>query len=56
MDDNQRRMHEHNLLRLQKELDDLRSRWPAHSVKPEMVNQREELEEEIADLRKRLKE
>ncbi|MGE4272178.1 MAG: 4Fe-4S dicluster domain-containing protein [Desulfitobacterium sp.] len=43
-----------NLQRLEKELDELRSRWPAHSVKPEMVTQQEELEEEIADLRKRL--
>lgn len=38
---------EQRLVRLQKELTDLKARWPAHSVKPELIRQYENLEEEI---------
>lgn len=41
----------HRLAHLQGELDDLLKRWPAHSVKPELIMLREELEEEIAEIK-----
>ncbi|WP_018212203.1 hypothetical protein [Desulfitobacterium hafniense] len=41
----------HRLAHLQGELDDLLKRWPAHSVKPELIMLREELEEEIAKIK-----
>ncbi|GAV22426.1 class I SAM-dependent methyltransferase [Carboxydothermus pertinax] len=40
------------LKELEKRYRDLLARWPAHSVKPEMVIEKEELEEEIAELKK----
>ena len=39
---------------LKAQLNDLRKRWPAHSVKADMVSQLEDLEEEIAALEKHL--
>ena len=36
---------------LQKKIDDLKKRFPAHSVKPVMVEELEELEEQLADLK-----
>lgn len=41
----------YRLVHLQDELDDLLKRWPAHSVKPELIILRENLEEEIAELK-----
>jgi len=52
MDEKQKVIHEVNLKKLQRALRDLRARWPAHSVKPEMIIQLEDLEEEIANLQK----
>lgn len=40
--------------RLEEELDDLKKRWPAHSVKPQMVAELERLEEALEDARRRL--
>jgi len=37
---------------LQNEIKDLKERMPAHSVKPEMVERLEELEEELERLRR----
>lgn len=37
---------------LKKNLEDLKKRWPAHSVKPYMVEEMERLEEEIFELTK----
>lgn len=38
---------------LEKQIEDLMRRWPAHSVKPAMVQQLDELEEELErELRK----
>lgn len=36
------------LAELQKLLADLKKRWPAHSVKPQMIEELERIEEEIA--------
>jgi hypothetical protein len=54
MDDRERIESERRLAQLENELGDLRLRWPAHSVKPAMLIQLEELEEEIETLRERL--
>ena len=35
---------------LTKELEDLQKRWPAHSVKPHMVEELERLEDELENL------
>lgn len=56
MDETQRNFQEQRLQELQRELDDLRARWPAHSVKPAMLNQLEDLEEEIENLKELLNE
>lgn len=56
MDETQRNFQEKRLQELQRELDDLRARWPAHSVKPAMLNQLEDLEEEIENLKELLNE
>ncbi len=40
--------------RLEAELDDLKKRWPAHSVKPRMVAELERLEEELEEAKGRL--
>lgn len=36
--------------KLKSNLEDLKKRWPAHSVKPEMVEEMERLEDEISKL------
>jgi hypothetical protein len=56
MDNKDRIENERRLSLLETELADLRLRWPAHSVKPAMLQQLEELEEEIDTLRKLLSE
>lgn len=38
---------------LEKLLEDLKKRWPAHSVKPQMILEMEQLEDEIDSLRKK---
>lgn len=40
------------LAELKQNLEDLKKRWPAHSVKPHMVEEMERLEEEIEKLTK----
>lgn len=32
---------------MEQQLEDLKKRWPAHSVKPQMIMEMEQLEEEI---------
>ena len=54
MDEHLRSTAEHRLTELRRALADLQSRWPAHSVKPEMHRQLEKLEEEIEELQKQL--
>ncbi|WP_434512773.1 histidine kinase [Desulfitobacterium sp. AusDCA] len=54
MDKEQRSTDERHLQELRKKLMDIKARWPAHSVKPEMIFQLESLEEEIAILQRRL--
>lgn len=54
MDEEQKKMEERRLQELQEKLIDVKARWPAHSVKPELIFQLESLEEEIAILQKRL--
>ncbi|MHB1419602.1 MAG: histidine kinase [Bacillota bacterium] len=39
---------------LEKQIEDLKQRFPAHSLKPRMFQQLEELEEELAELRNQL--
>lgn len=56
MDENQKEIAEVKLQKLQLSLSDLRARWPAHSVKSEMIIQLEDLEEEIANLEELLRE
>lgn len=41
------------IARLEAEIVDLKRRWPAHSVKPAMVQQLEELEERLSLLKKK---
>lgn len=41
---------------LERQLDDLKARMPAHTVRPAMMMEMEDLEEEIATLRARLQE
>ena len=36
---------------LEQQLEDLKKRWPAHSVKPQMIMEMEQMEEEIELLR-----
>lgn len=36
---------------LEKQIEELKSRWPAHSVKPDMVQRLDELEEELEKAR-----
>jgi hypothetical protein len=36
---------------VEKQIADLKSRWPAHSVPPAMIQQLDELEEELEQLR-----
>lgn len=35
---------------IKKSIEDLQRRWPAHSVKPELVRELEDLEEELSRL------
>ncbi len=37
---------------LEEKITDLKKRFPAHSLKPQMMQELEELEEELADLRR----
>jgi hypothetical protein len=50
MDEQQKRQSDQNLLLqlsdVEKKLAELKARWPAHSVQPRMVAEREDLEEE----------
>ncbi|MDK2887133.1 MAG: hypothetical protein PWP72_10 [Thermoanaerobacter sp.] len=39
------------IILLKEEIDELKRRWPAHSVKAEMVERLEELEEKLERLR-----
>jgi len=45
---------EERLAQLENELADLRSRWPAHSVKPQMIEEMEKMEDEIEQLKRML--
>lgn len=36
---------------MEQKLEDLKKRWPAHSVKPQMIMEMEQIEEEIELLR-----
>ncbi|MBU7005410.1 hypothetical protein [Phosphitispora fastidiosa] len=40
------------LAELENQLRDLKQRWPAHSVKPQMIEEMERIEDEIENLRK----
>lgn len=42
---------ENEILQTENKLEDLKKRWPAHSVKPEMVLELERLEDEIKELK-----
>ncbi len=50
MQPNELKILETKLEYLIKKLEDLNTRWPAHSVKPSMLIEREELEEEIEQI------
>ena len=39
---------------LERQIAELKSRWPAHSVPPAMIQRLDELEEELEQLRRRL--
>ena len=41
---------------LEKQIEELKSRWPAHSVKPAMVQRLDELEEELEKAREEVRE
>lgn len=43
-------MHE-SIKKVEKKMEDVKKRWPAHSVKPEMVQELENLEEELEKLK-----
>lgn len=45
-----------NIKELEKRINDLKKRLPAHSVKPGMIDELEELEEELARLKAKEKE
>ena len=42
---------EEKIKQLEEQIADLKSRWPAHSVPPAMVQQLDDLEEELEQLR-----
>lgn len=44
--------HVERIGELEKEIADLKRRWPAHSVKPAMIIRLEELEEELERLKR----
>jgi hypothetical protein len=48
-----REARENRIKNVQKQIAELKSRWPAHSVPPAMIQQLDELEEELEQLRKR---
>ncbi|MFZ5643966.1 MAG: histidine kinase [Bacillota bacterium] len=39
---------------LERRIDEIKNRLPAHSVKPSMIEELEELEEELAQLKERI--
>ena len=47
------KFRESRIKNVEKQIAELKSRWPAHSVPPAMVQQLDELEEELEQLRKR---
>ena len=46
-------VRENRIKNVEKQIAELKSRWPAHSVPPAMIQQLDELEEELEQLRKR---
>ena len=40
------------IAKLEQDLADLKKRWPAHSVKPEMIEKMEQIEDKIEQLKK----
>ncbi len=38
------------IVKIKMKLEDLKKRWPAHSVKPEMVEEMDRLEDELSGL------
>lgn len=55
MDNRERLEYEKKLRQLETQLAELQLRWPAHSVKPSLILQREELEEGIEAIKEHLK-
>ena len=49
-------MAEDKVKKLEEEIADLKVRWPAHSVKPFMLQKLEELEEELEKVRREVEE
>lgn len=47
-------MNHRRIEELERQLTELKSRWPAHSVSPTMVQQLDELEEELEQARKNI--
>ena len=45
-------MHEERIKEIEEAIEDLKGRWPAHSVKPIFWQQLEELEDELERLQK----
>lgn len=54
MDSGLEKLHE-QLRKIEGEIEDLRKRWPAHSLKPAMLQQMEDLEEERDRLKNLIK-
>lgn len=48
---NERELALERVRKLEAELDDLKKRWPAHSLKPPMMQELERLEEELEKAR-----
>jgi len=44
---------EEKVKKLEEEIADLKARWPAHSVKPSMLQKLEELEEKLEQARRK---
>lgn len=42
-------MTDNRIQLLQKEIDDLKKRWPAHSIPPALMEQLDELESQLAE-------
>lgn len=49
-------MSSERIKELEKQIADLKRRWPAHSVPPAMLQQLDELEEELEKIREEAKE